>query len=113
MRTSNVQVSKGHIVMALTGRDEGRWFLTVDEQQGEFLFLADGETRHMTRPKKKNVRHVRILGKLDDAEKTLLEVYGMKDAGQREAAIRTCIRRYRQSWEERAARIAAKAKEEA
>jgi ribosomal protein L14E/L6E/L27E len=112
MRVSDIQVPKGHIVQATTGRDEGRWFLTVHEQQGAFLFLADGDSRRMARPKKKNVRHVRILGKPDDAEKVLQEICVMRDEGQREAAIRSCIRQYRQRWEAQAAESAAKAKEE-
>ena len=95
MREIKETIPAGHVVKALAGRDNGRWFLVVGEQKGPYLMLADGRTRHMKRPKKKNIRHVRDLGLPDDAPQVLKSIEAMRDDGQREAAIRTYIGRYR------------------
>ncbi len=115
MRVSTVTIPAGHVVQALTGRDSGGWFLTVLAQQGTSLYLADGETRHMSRPKRKNVRHVRDLGQPADADTVLRMIGEMRDEGQREAAIRSCIHRYRRLLEEtgKSQRDAVSKKEEA
>ena len=96
MRESKETILAGHVVKALTGRDNGRWFLVVGEQKGPYLLLADGRTRRMARPKKKNIRHVHDLGMPEDAPQLLKSIGEMRDDGQREAAIRVYIGRYRQ-----------------
>lgn len=102
MRECNETIPSGNVVKALTGRDSGRWFLIVGEQKGPYLQLVDGRTRHMTNPKKKNIRHVRNLGKPADAPQILKSIEEMRDDGQKEAAIRTYIGRYRQLLEQTA-----------
>ncbi len=51
------QCQPGMIVRASAGRDAGRFFL-VTALCGADLWLADGERRTLSRPKRKNPAHV-------------------------------------------------------
>ena len=46
----------GSIVLASAGRDQEGLFFVVGESDG-FLLLADGKSRKLERPKRKNPRH--------------------------------------------------------
>ena len=50
---------KGSVVLATAGRDAGRLFVLLESDDGEYL-LADGRTRRLSHPKRKNPRHVQI-----------------------------------------------------
>ncbi len=47
------------IVRSLSGRDRGRLFVVTDREPG-YVFLADGRTRRVERPKKKKFKHVEV-----------------------------------------------------
>ena len=47
----------GSIVLARAGRDQEGLFFVVGESDG-FLLLADGKSRKLERPKRKNPRHL-------------------------------------------------------
>lgn len=47
----------GRVAESRAGRDKGR-FLLIIGQEGEYLFLADGKLRKLSRPKRKKRRHV-------------------------------------------------------
>lgn len=47
----------GSIVLASAGRDQEGLFFVVGESDG-FLLLADGKSRKLERPKRKNPRHL-------------------------------------------------------
>jgi len=49
----------GRIAFSLAGRDKGRAFFIVGEENGHVL-LADGSLRKLDRPKKKKCRHIRV-----------------------------------------------------
>ena len=49
------------IVRSLAGRDEGGLFCVVGVE-GDFLRLADGKTRKVTRPKRKRRSHAEYVG---------------------------------------------------
>lgn len=55
------EISSGSIVLALRGRDAGRYFLVV-RREGDFVFLVDGKTRKVAGPKKKKIKHIRDTG---------------------------------------------------
>ncbi|MBP7401851.1 MAG: hypothetical protein KBA30_04485 [Clostridia bacterium] len=103
MRASTGILPEGNVVLALTGRDRGGWFLTVAPQSGTMLYLADGAARTAARPKKKNIRHVRDLGRPEDADDVLRKLRDIRDEGWRNAEIRACIERYRGTLEAGAA----------
>lgn len=52
----------GELVRSRAGRDSDRWFVVVQLHDDRYVGLADGETRRVCRPKKKNVRHLERSG---------------------------------------------------
>lgn len=66
----------GSVVKALAGRDSGRYFVVV-ETHDRFVFIADGVTRKLESPKKKNIRHLESTCKklkLDDMSNKKLKI---------------------------------------
>lgn len=53
----------GQLVRSRAGRDCDRFYL-VYRIEGRFLYLVDGRAHPVTRPKKKNPRHVATCGKV-------------------------------------------------
>ena len=49
----------GRIVQSKAGRDEGRMFIVVQEIDSDFVLVANGDLRPVSRPKKKRRRHLR------------------------------------------------------
>ena len=54
------QPEKGDVVLSLQGRDKAQLYV-VCGMQGNMLLLADGKTRTRETPKKKNIKHVKLL----------------------------------------------------
>lgn len=50
-------ISVGSVVLSKQGRDKGGYFLVTATGNG-VVFLADGGTRKLAAPKKKNIKHV-------------------------------------------------------
>lgn len=57
----------GDRVLSRCGRDEGRIFLVIGEIDADFVWIADGKTHRMDRPKKKRRRHLKCAGAPDEA----------------------------------------------
>ena len=57
-----MEPEKGLIVCASAGRDKGKFFV-VFECNGGYALIADGKTRKISRPKRKNVKHLSVTGK--------------------------------------------------
>lgn len=53
-----MRIEKGSIVKATAGRDGERFFL-VTEVEGGYAFIVDGKTRKLSKPKKKNPKHLK------------------------------------------------------
>ena len=49
----------GSVVKADAGRDSGSYF-AVTEISGTSCFIADGKSRKLSSPKRKNIKHIRI-----------------------------------------------------
>ena len=47
----------GQIVRSKAGRDKDRWMLIVGID-GDYVFLADGDLRKISRPKRKKIKHI-------------------------------------------------------
>ena len=58
-------VEIGRVVYSKCGRDEGRIFLVIAEQDEEFVFIADGDTHRVAKPKKKRRKHLKTTQTLD------------------------------------------------
>jgi ribosomal protein L14E/L6E/L27E len=52
----------GTLVHSLAGRDAGEFYLVVGISGPNFVFIANGQNRPLSRPKKKNVRHLLFRG---------------------------------------------------
>jgi hypothetical protein len=81
-------LAAGALVQSLAGHDRLRPYLVV-RVEGCFVWLADGSARRLENPKKKRVRHVRPLGRVDEAGLARIEALG--DAGQRNSALRKLL----------------------
>lgn len=52
----------GDIVKSLSGRDENGYFLVINADDG-YAVIADGKTRTLNKPKRKNLKHVETVMK--------------------------------------------------
>lgn len=64
MKTA-VNVSKGMIVKADAGRESGRLFV-ITETENRYCLIADGKSRKLSSPKRKNYRHLQFTEKCVD-----------------------------------------------
>ncbi|MCL2708404.1 MAG: KOW domain-containing RNA-binding protein [Defluviitaleaceae bacterium] len=55
----------GSVVKSKNGRDKGKMFAVL-KIEGEYLMIADGETRPLGKPKRKKDRHVQPLNAVLD-----------------------------------------------
>ena len=53
----------GDIVLALAGRDSERFFIVVEIIDENYVYIANGKSRKADIPKKKKIRHIKILKK--------------------------------------------------
>lgn len=51
----------GQLVRSKAGRDAGKFFLVVGLADCRSVMVADGKVRRVSRPKKKNTRHLEVL----------------------------------------------------
>ena len=51
----------GRVVISTQGHDAGRWYAVISVLDERMVLLADGETRRLAKPKKKQVKHLRAL----------------------------------------------------
>lgn len=85
-----MEIQISHIVCSTAGHDKGRLFLVVGVEEPFFL-LADGKTRKLEKPKRKNRRHVRI-----EAECSHPAAISLQNGGQVEnSEIRRALAAYR------------------
>jgi hypothetical protein len=62
----------GLMIISLAGRDKGKIAAVVDVIDENFVLIADGRTRRTESPKKKKLRHIRVIAGVDE-ELTRLE----------------------------------------
>ncbi len=51
------KLQEGSVVRAIAGRDKGKLFVVVT-MENEYVFIADGKTRKLSMPKRKNSKHI-------------------------------------------------------
>lgn len=52
-----MKVQKGSVVRAKAGRDKDNYFVITDFEE-KYCLIADGKSRKLSSPKKKNIRHL-------------------------------------------------------
>jgi ribosomal protein L14E/L6E/L27E len=76
----------GRVCTSRAGHDKGRAFLIVGVYDDNHVLLCDGETRKLSRPKKKKLAHLHIEAqKADEIAKLFAESKEILDADVRNA----------------------------
>ena len=57
------EVCKGSLVYSRAGKDKGTLFLVLSVD-GEYVYLTDGDTRKLSNPKKKKLKHINRTNKV-------------------------------------------------
>lgn len=57
-----MNVEKGLVVKAVAGRDKNLYFAVLDADS-RFALIADGKSRRLENPKRKNIRHLMPTGR--------------------------------------------------
>ncbi len=52
-----MDLKKGLVVRAKSGRDKNRFFVVISYDR-EYAYISDGKTRRIESPKKKNIKHL-------------------------------------------------------
>jgi len=65
-----MNITKGSVVIAKAGRDKGRAFAVTDIIDPRTVLIADGKTRPLERPKRKNVIHLQATSTVIDCVTT-------------------------------------------
>lgn len=66
-----MEYTAGQVVFSKCGRDQGSLFL-VAAVDGEYVYLIDGKTRKLAKPKKKKKKHVQGTKVINEALKEKL-----------------------------------------
>jgi len=62
-----MDICRGMLVYSKAGRDKGKIFLVLDLEK-DFVYLADGDARRVTKPKKKKIKHVNKTNRVLDLD---------------------------------------------
>ncbi len=73
-----MEVDKSSLIVSKAGRDKGQMFYVIDTDE-QYVYLADGKSRRLEKPKRKKRKHVeqvprtesRIAEKIRNGEKVL------------------------------------------
>ena len=64
----------GMLAVSKAGRDRGSLYVIIEEA-GEYVYLADGRNRTISRPKRKNRKHIQIkIGRASCRERVSIRV---------------------------------------
>lgn len=61
-----MRLEKGSVVRATAGRDSGGHFVVVTAEENGRCTIADGKSRKLASPKRKNVKHLRPVNSVID-----------------------------------------------
>ncbi|MGI6522772.1 MAG: RNA-binding protein [Christensenellales bacterium] len=83
-------IELGSVVFSRAGRDAGRFFIVIEIVDDNYVMIADGDIRRLSKPKKKKIKHLKATGDINQKIKEkLLEKKIIYDA-----EIYSIIRRY-------------------
>ena len=58
-----MDICKGSLVYSLAGRDKGKIFAVLAVEK-DFVYLADGDSRRVEKPKKKKIKHINKINRV-------------------------------------------------
>mgnify|MGYP002530181303 CR=1 FL=1 len=76
----------GTIIKSIAGHDQNNFFVILNVEN-EYVYLVDGKTRTLNKPKKKKLKHIQVVGKVSETFVELLNNNRLLDSH-----IRTIIR---------------------
>ena len=53
-----MEAKKGLLVKSVAGRDKG--YFVIVKTENNFVYLANGKSRKLDNPKRKNIKHIRL-----------------------------------------------------
>ena len=53
-------LERGSVVLSLAGHDQGRLFVVLERIDEHYVWIADGDTRPIEKPKRKKRKHLRL-----------------------------------------------------
>lgn len=62
-----MQMQVGMVVCATAGKEKDNFYV-VTKIDGNAVYLADGKHRKLQKPKRKNVKHIRLTGEIWELE---------------------------------------------
>jgi ribosomal protein L14E/L6E/L27E len=77
-------MTRGQVVYSKCGRDKGIAFVVLSVE-GNYVYLADGSTRRLIKPKKKKIMHVQ-------PTKTVLDLQAAGARGLQDADLRKWLK---------------------
>ena len=60
-----MKLNTGAVVKATAGRDGGKFFVVVSSGN-DFCMIADGKSRKLSAPKRKNIKHLALTKSMSD-----------------------------------------------
>jgi hypothetical protein len=60
-----VKITEGTVVLSAAGHDKNRVFAVIGLSGGEIALIADGKLRKLEKPKKKKLKHLKLIGILE------------------------------------------------
>lgn len=58
-----MQILQGSVIISTAGHDKGQLFIAVGNDDRN-VFICDGKERKLEKPKKKNIKHVKLTGEM-------------------------------------------------
>ena len=79
----------GIVVQSKAGHDKGKFFIIVDTAEEGYVAVADGRTKTVERPKRKNIKHLKVFdSRMQDCCKDNLQLRNMLDTFCEELACK-------------------------
>ncbi|NLC16990.1 MAG: RNA-binding protein [Clostridiales bacterium] len=72
-----VEAELGRVALSIAGRDKGKYFVICGVLDERFVLIADGRFHKLSAPKKKNIKHLKLLNKtlLTDKLKNGIKIF--------------------------------------
>ncbi|MCK9217356.1 MAG: RNA-binding protein [Firmicutes bacterium] len=69
-------IEPGQVVISKAGRDKGRKFIILKEIDKDYVYIVDGCLRKVEKPKKKKIKHLKIVNITSNTLRNKIETIG-------------------------------------
>ena len=81
-----MDINPADLVCSIAGRDKEKYFMVLSVIDSQYVLLCDGKMRPVDKPKKKKIKHVKLLDySLDRIKEKLAESKKINNADVRKA----------------------------